>query len=171
MKHISKMIAVTMIVMICIFGLTTTAFAEETQSGTGLQASIVTDKESYAAKEQIKVDFKVRNTNGYDINNVVMNASIPSDYTVKDGASTSKTLSTLQSSSEDGFSLVLVANDQGGNTSNGAENKSGTSPKTGDARNIAIIVIALAASGTVIFLNRKRLITQTSHTQTRHKRR
>ena len=126
MKHISKMIAVTMIVALCLFGMSTTAFAEETTNENGLIASVVTDKESYGAKEQIKVDFKVKNTNGYDINNVVMNATIPNDYSVKDGASTVKSISTLQEGSDEGFSLVLVAR-EGGSSTNAAENRNGTS--------------------------------------------
>ena len=170
MKRLSKISVVLLISLLCILGLSTTAFAEETQSSDGLQASIVTNSDEYKTNDDIKVEVKVKNTNDFDINGVSMNTVVPNGLTVKDNASTSKTVGTLKGGKEESYSIILnvkstssgigtaSTSPQTGNTvSTSATTNSESSVGTGDARNIAVLVIVLVGSATLMIYNRKKL--------------
>lgn len=168
MKKFSRISVVLLISLLCVLGLSTTAFAEETQSSNGLQASIVTDSDEYKISDDIKVDFKVKNTNGFDINGVSMNTVVPKGLTVKDNAPTNKDVGTLKSGKEESYSVILNANGTGSNTHNNTNTtnelpKSGNTTNnestvgTGDTTNVVILAIILVIAAVVIICNRKKL--------------
>lgn len=170
MKRLSKISVVLLISLLCILGLSTTAFAEETQSSDGLQASIATNSAEYKTNDDIKVELKVKNTNDFDINSVSMNTVVPNGLTVKDNASTSKTVGTLKSGNEESYSIILnvqstssgtgttSTSPQTGNTASTSATTNGeSSVGTGDVRNIAVLVIVLVISAVLMIYNRKKL--------------
>ena len=58
----------------------------------GLEATIVTDKESYKANEEIHVTVTVKNTNDFKVEDVSIESLLPETLTLKDGSSSTKTV-------------------------------------------------------------------------------
>lgn len=66
------------------------SLAVSTASQYGLEATIVTDKESYKANEEIHVTVTVKNTNAFKVENVSMESLLPETLTLKDGSNSTK---------------------------------------------------------------------------------
>ncbi len=83
-KTLSVLLAIVM--TICMFtAMTVVASAAETDSQSGIEATLVTDKDIYSSDEDIKVIVNVKNTNTYDVNNVGVKVELPEGLTLKSG--------------------------------------------------------------------------------------
>lgn len=83
-KTLSVLLA--LIMTICMFtAMTVVASAAETGSQSGIEATLVTDKNVYSAGEDIKVTVDVKNTNTYDVDNVNVVLELPEGLTLKSG--------------------------------------------------------------------------------------
>lgn len=92
MKKCKRLVALTMAVLIAFVCFALPSLASSTASQYGLEASIVTDKESYKANEDIHVTVTVKNTNDFKVENVSMESLLPETLTLKDGSSSTKTV-------------------------------------------------------------------------------
>ncbi len=83
-KTLSVLLAIVM--TICMFtAMTVVASAAETDSQSGIEATLVTDKNIYSAGEDIKVTVDVKNTNTYNVDNVNVVLKLPEGLTLKSG--------------------------------------------------------------------------------------
>ena len=92
MKKCKKLLAFTLAVLLAFACYAVPAFASSSASQYGLEATIVTDKESYKANEEIHVTVTVKNTNDFKVENVSMESLLPETLTLKDGSSSTKTV-------------------------------------------------------------------------------
>lgn len=92
MKKTKKLLAALFCVVMLVSCMTTSAFAAETGTQDGLNAVIQTDKESYAANEDIQITVTVTNTNTFEVKNVSIESLLPNALTLKDGDLKSKTV-------------------------------------------------------------------------------
>lgn len=91
MKRMKKVCAV-MLGVAMLVGVTASAAVSNSGSQDGIQAVIQTDKNSYAANEDIQVNITVTNTNGHTVKNVSIEGLLPDDLTLKDGSLQSDTV-------------------------------------------------------------------------------
>lgn len=91
MKRMKKVCAV-MLGVAMLVGVTAYAAVSNSASQDGIQAVIQTDKNSYAANEDIQVNITVTNTNGHTVRNVSIEGLLPDDLTLKDGSLQSDTV-------------------------------------------------------------------------------
>lgn len=87
MKRPIKFISVIVALIILTATACLTVFAAQ-QSQDGLEAQIITDKESYTANENIKTSITVKNTNDYEISNLTVTANLPESLKLVDGETT-----------------------------------------------------------------------------------
>lgn len=92
MKKCKKVFAFTLSVLLAFACYAVPAFASSSASQYGLEATIVTDKESYKANEDIHVTVTVKNTNDFKVENVSMESLLPETLTLKDGDNSTKTV-------------------------------------------------------------------------------
>lgn len=92
MKKTKKLLAALFCVVMLVSCMTTSVFAAETGTQDGLNAVIQTDKESYAANEDIQITVTVTNTNTFEVKNVSIESLLPDALTLKDGDLKSKTV-------------------------------------------------------------------------------
>ena len=92
MKKCKRLVALTMAVLIALVCFALPSLASSTASQYGLEATIVTDKESYKANEKIHVTVTVKNTNDFKVENVSMESLLPETLTLKDGSNNTKTV-------------------------------------------------------------------------------
>lgn len=92
MKKCKKLVALTMAVLLAFACYAVPAFASSSANQYGLEATIVTDKESYKANEDIHVTVTVKNTNAFKVENVSMESLLPEALTLKDGSNSTKTV-------------------------------------------------------------------------------
>lgn len=92
MKKAKKLLAALFGVVMLVSCMTIFVFAAETVTQDGLNAVIQTDKESYAANEDIKITVTVTNTNTFEVKNVSIESLLPDALTLKDGDLKSKTV-------------------------------------------------------------------------------
>lgn len=92
MKKCKKLLAFTLAVLLAFACYAVPAFASSSASQYGLEATIVTDKESYKANEDIHVTVTVKNTNDFKVENVSMESLLPETLTLKDGSNSTKTV-------------------------------------------------------------------------------
>lgn len=92
MKKTKKLLAALFGVVMLASCMTTSVFAAETGTQDGLNAVIQTDKESYAANEDIQITVTVTNTNTFEVKNVSIESLLPEALTLKDGDLKSKTV-------------------------------------------------------------------------------
>lgn len=92
MKKAKKLLAALFGVVILVSCMTTSVFAAETGTQDGLNAVIQTDKESYAANEDIQITVTVTNTNTFEVKDVSIESLLPDALTLKDGDLKSKTV-------------------------------------------------------------------------------
>lgn len=78
------------------------AFAATTQHG--VEVTITTDKDAYAAGEAVLVTVSVKNTNSTSIENVKLDVDLPDGITLAEGSTLSKTITSLDA----GESLTLT---------------------------------------------------------------
>lgn len=90
MKKCKRLVALTMAVLIAFVCFALPSLASSTASQYGLEASIVTDKESYKANEEIHVTVTVKNANDFKVENVSMESLLPETLTLKDGSNSTK---------------------------------------------------------------------------------
>ena len=81
MKKCKRLVALTMAVLIAFVCFALPSLASSTASQYGLEATIVTDKESYKANEEIHVTVTVKNTNDFKVENVSMESLLPETLT------------------------------------------------------------------------------------------
>lgn len=91
MKKFKKVCAV-ILGFIMLIGITATAAVSNSGSQDGIQAVIQTDKNSYDANEDIRVNITVTNTNNYTVKNVSIEGLLPDDLTLKEGSLKSDTV-------------------------------------------------------------------------------
>lgn len=91
MKRMKKVCAI-MLGIVMLVGVTAFAAVSNSASQDGIQAIIQTDKNSYAANEEIQVNITVTNTNHHAVKNVSIEALLPDELTLKDGALQSDTV-------------------------------------------------------------------------------
>lgn len=91
MKRMKKIFAVVLGVSMLV-GVTASAAVSNSGSQDGIQAFIQTNKNSYAANEDIQVNITVTNTNGHTVKNVSIEGLLPDDLTLKDGSLQSDTV-------------------------------------------------------------------------------
>lgn len=139
MKRLSKISVILTAALVCVMGLSSTAFAAEAdgQTSGGLTASIVTDKEEYSSDEEISVDFSVTNTNDYSVNDVTLSAIIPDGLAVKDNAATSTTAKVLEKGESEGFSVVLYKEKESPNSNEGGSSSTSGTESTNSANSTA----------------------------------
>ena len=174
-KRLSVLIALVM--TICM--LTTTAMVAstaETDIQSGIEATLVTDKNAYSSGEDIKVTVNVKNTNTYDVNDVSITVELPEGLTLKSGdlsisgvgiaagetyskevitvkeASTPPTDKPTNNPTDTPTDKPSTENPNAGANGNGNTNN----PQTGDSSNIVLWValMALSAAG-ILFLTVK----------------
>lgn len=92
MKKCKKVFAFTLSVLLAFACYAVPAFASSSANQYGLEATIVTDKESYKANEDIHVTVTVKNTNDFKVENVSMESLLPETLTLKDGSNSTKTV-------------------------------------------------------------------------------
>lgn len=92
MKKCKKVFAFTLSVLLAFACYAVPAFASSSASQYGLEATIVTDKESYKANEEIHVTVTVKNTNDFKVENVSIESLLPETLTLKDGSNSTKTV-------------------------------------------------------------------------------
>lgn len=91
MKRMKKVCAI-MLGIVMLVGVTAFAAVSNSASQDGIQAIIQTDKNFYAANEEIQVNITVTNTNHHAVKNVSIEALLPDELTLKDGALQSDTV-------------------------------------------------------------------------------
>lgn len=92
MKKCKKLLALTMAVLLAFACFALPSFATSSGSQYGLEATIVTDKESYKANEEIHVTVTVKNTNDFKVEDVSIESLLSETLTLKDGSSSTKTV-------------------------------------------------------------------------------
>lgn len=92
MKKCKKLFALTMAVLLAFACYAVPAFASSSANQYGLEATIVTDKESYKANEDIHVTVTVKNTNAFKVEAVSIESLLPETLTLKDGSNSTKTV-------------------------------------------------------------------------------
>lgn len=92
MKKTKKLFTVLFSVVMLVSCMAIPAFAAETSTQDGLTAVIQTDKESYAANEDIQITVTVTNNNSFEVKNVSIEGLLPDALTLKDGDLKSKTV-------------------------------------------------------------------------------
>lgn len=92
MKKCKKLLALTMAVLLAFACFALPSFAASSGSQYGLEATIVTDKESYKANEEIHVTVTVKNTNDFKVEDVSIESLLPETLTLKDGSNSTKTV-------------------------------------------------------------------------------
>ncbi len=169
-----KTLSVLLALVMTICMLTTTAMvasAAETDTQSGIEATLVTDKDAYSSGEDIKVTVNVKNTNTYDVNDVSITVELPEGLTLKSG---DLSISGVDIAAGEIYSKEVVAikgastpptdtptdtptdkpstgNHNTGNNGNGNANN----PQTGDSSNIVLWVALMAISAAGIFLTVK----------------
>lgn len=91
MKRMKKVCAI-MLGIVMLVGVTAFAAVSNSASQDGIQAIIQTDKNSYDANEDIRVNITVTNTNNYTVKNVSIEGLLPDDLTLKEGSLKSDTV-------------------------------------------------------------------------------
>lgn len=92
MKKCKKLLAFTLSVLLAFACYVVPAFASSSASQYGLEATLVTDKESYKANEEIHVTVTVKNTNDFKVEAVSIESLLPETLTLKDGSNSTKTV-------------------------------------------------------------------------------
>lgn len=92
MKKCKKLLAFTLSVLLAFACYVVPAFASSGASQYGLEATLVTDKESYKANEEIHVTVTVKNTNDFKVEAVSIESLLPETLTLKDGSNSTKTV-------------------------------------------------------------------------------
>lgn len=92
MKKCRKLLALTLSVLLVFACYAVPAFASSSANQNGLEATIVTDKESYKANEEIHVTVTVKNTNDFKVEAVSIESLLPETLTLKDGDNSTKTV-------------------------------------------------------------------------------
>ena len=92
MKKCKKLLAFTLSVLLAFACYVVPAFASSSASQYGLEATLVTDKESYKANEEIYVTVTVKNTNDFKVEAVSIESLLPETLTLKDGSNSTKTV-------------------------------------------------------------------------------
>lgn len=92
MKKCKKLLAFTLSVLLAFACYVVPAFALSSASQYGLEATLVTDKESYKANEEIHVTVTVKNTNDFKVEAVSIESLLPETLTLKDGSNSTKTV-------------------------------------------------------------------------------
>lgn len=92
MKKCKKLLAFTLSVLLAFACYAVPAFASSSANQNGLEATIVTDKESYKANEEIHVTVTVQNTNNFKVEAVSIESLLPETLTLKDGSNGTKTV-------------------------------------------------------------------------------
>lgn len=92
MKKCKKLLAFTLSVLLAFACYVVPAFASSSANQYGLEATLVTDKESYKANEEIHVTVTVKNTNAFKVEAVSIESLLPETLTLKDGSNSTKTV-------------------------------------------------------------------------------
>ena len=177
-----KTLSVLLALVMTICMLTTTAMvasAAETDTQSGIEATLVTDKDAYSSGEDIKMTVNVKNTNTYDVNDVSITVELPEGLTLKSG---NLSISNVDIAAGETYSKDVIAvketstpptdnptdkptdkptdtptdkpsteNPNTGNNDNGNTN----SPQTGDSSNMVLWIVLMMASAAGIFLTVK----------------
>ncbi len=181
-----KTLSVLLALVMTICMLMTTAMvasAAETDTKSGIEATLVTDKNAYSSGEDINVTVNVKNTNTYDVNDVSITVELPEGLTLKSG---DLSISDVDIAAGETYSKEVVAvketstpptdnptdtptdkptdkpadtptdKPSTGNPNTGNNgNGNATSPQTGDNSNIVLWVVFMMASAAGIFLTVK----------------
>lgn len=86
MKKGKKFLCMLFSVVMLISCMATSVWAAETATQDGLNAVIQTDKDTYAANEDIQINVTVTNTNAFEVKNVSIENFLPDDLTLKSGS-------------------------------------------------------------------------------------
>lgn len=92
MKKGKKFLCMLFSVVMLISCMATSVWAAETTTQDGLNAVIQTDKDTYAANEDIQINVTVTNTNAFEVKNVSIENFLPDDLTLKSGSLKSDTV-------------------------------------------------------------------------------
>ena len=92
MKKCKKLLAFTLSVLLAFACYVVPAFASSSANQYGLEATLMTDKESYKANEEIHVTVTVKNTNDFKVEAVSIESLLPETLTLKDGSNSTKTV-------------------------------------------------------------------------------
>lgn len=174
MKNFKRISAALLILLMLICLSSVSVFATSTTQD-GLEATLKTDKDSYSKSDRISASLTVKNANSTDIENVVLEALVPDDYTITDNLSKKKNIGTLKSgetvkldviyspkSSDDEKNNKLTENsgnkidNKVNNNTNSTNNtsgqtSSGNTVKTGDIIGVIIVsALVLTVCGILI---------------------
>lgn len=107
MKKIKNTIAVMLAMVSIMFCFSVTALAaDNTQDG--LTARITSDEGAYSIYDDIKLNFKVTNSNSYAVNNVSLEALLPDGIVMKNKQDTKKTVNSLGAGESISLDVVAV---------------------------------------------------------------
>lgn len=135
----------------------------------GIEVSISTDKDDYAQSDHITATLNVVNTNDFEVLNVSLEELLPVGYTLSDGSSSTKFVSSIGANELISLSVTFLPNGSSIATSttddnekitttlanttvttdaskNNENNDESDTPDTGDDVNIVIPIIALIIS-------------------------
>lgn len=162
MKKFKKSAIFLLLLVLMLSCLSATAFAA-TDSKYGLAAEITTDKESYAAGEEILLKITVSNTNSFGVKNVLTKGVLPDGLKIKSGELTAQ--STELSPGQSIVLSAVVEKESGIPEPSTASpetateipvNQNANSPKTEDTSHVLICIVWLLLSLVTILLVWKR---------------
>lgn len=104
-RSISAVMLAMVSIMLC-FSVTALA-SDNTQYG--LTARITSDKSAYSIDDDIRLSFKVTNTNSYSVNNVSLEALLPDGIVLKNKQDTKKELNSLGAGESISLDVVAAA--------------------------------------------------------------
>ena len=85
MKKVLRKAFLLMVIIGILFSAMTGVNAEETETQSGVDVVISTDKDAYSSGEDIRVSVNIKNTNTYDVSNVSISMELSEGLSLKEG--------------------------------------------------------------------------------------
>ena len=140
-KSIKRIVSTLAVLVLALIILPTTALAASSTQD-GLEITLTTDKATYSAGETVVVNVAVKNTNGFAVNNVKLNLTLPNGLTLKSGSLSTSVISLAAGGST---TLTLTATASSGSSGS-------TVPQTGDGSLLSLWLALACVSGGIIAL-------------------
>ena len=153
--------------------MTITTLAASQAGQDGVEATLTSGKDSYAANEKIDLELTVINNNAYEVDGIQTEIILPDGITLESGNLTQKEFTLLANASEKNsitaIKKVETSSEKKNSNTGVADNNNSTpntpvdtsqttkSPQTGDETNLALwIIIMMVSFGMLIFIIRGR---------------
>lgn len=153
MKTAKKVVPFIAAMLVC-FGAASVPVSAETLEQDGLQVSLETNQDSYAANDPINVKLSVSNTNAYEVRDLTLESMQIANYVLAEGSASSRTVESLGAgesvSLEVSYIAAVTSTTTAATTSAAATTtttapaspkpaEKTTSPKTGDKEDMALL--------------------------------